>query len=54
MEQSAGQRNLRAEVTLSGIMFSDADERLEVSTFRQHLKTFLFQASFPDIVIDPR
>jgi len=23
-------------------------------TFRQRLKTFLFQASFPDIVIDPR
>ena len=25
-----------------------------LSTFRQHLKTFLFQASFPDIIIDPR
>jgi len=25
-----------------------------LSTFRQLLKTFLFQASFPDIVIDPR
>ena len=22
-------------------------------TFRQRLKTFLFQASFPDIIIDP-
>ena len=25
-----------------------------LSTFRQRLKTFLFQASFPDIIIDPR
>ena len=25
-----------------------------LSTFRQRLKTFLFQASFPDIVVDPR
>jgi len=25
-----------------------------LSTFRQHLKTFLFHASFPDIIIDPR
>jgi len=25
-----------------------------LSTFRQCLKTFLFQASFPDIIIDPR
>jgi len=24
------------------------------STFRQRLKTFLFQASFPDIITDPR
>jgi len=24
------------------------------STFRQRMKTFLFQASFPDIIIDPR
>jgi len=25
-----------------------------LSTFRQHLKTFLFQASLPGIIIDPR
>ena len=25
-----------------------------LSTFRQRLKTFLFQASFPDIIADPR
>jgi len=25
-----------------------------LSTFRQRLKTFLFEASFPDIIIDPR
>jgi len=25
-----------------------------LSTFRQRLKTYLFQASFPDIIIDPR
>jgi len=25
-----------------------------LSTFRQRLKTFLFQASFPDIIIDPQ
>jgi len=25
-----------------------------LSTFRQRLKTFLFQASFPDVIIDPR
>jgi len=25
-----------------------------LSTFRQRLKIFLFQASFPDIIIDPR
>ena len=25
-----------------------------LSTFRQRLKTFLFQASFPDIITDPR
>jgi len=25
-----------------------------LSTFRQCLKTFLFQASFPDIITDPR
>ena len=25
-----------------------------LSTFHQRLKTFLFQASFPDIIIDPR
>ena len=25
-----------------------------LSTFRQRLRTFLFQASFPDIIIDPR
>jgi len=25
-----------------------------LSTFRQHLKTFLFQASFPDIITDPQ
>ena len=25
-----------------------------LSTFRQHLKTVLFQASFTDIIIDPR
>jgi len=25
-----------------------------LSTFRQRLKSFLFQASFPDIIIDPR
>jgi len=25
-----------------------------LSTFRQHLKTCLFQASFPDIIIDPQ
>jgi len=25
-----------------------------LSTFRQRLNTFLFQASFPDIIIDPR
>jgi len=25
-----------------------------LSTFRQRLKTFLFQASSPDIIIDPR
>jgi len=25
-----------------------------LSTSRQRLKTFLFQASFPDIIIDPR
>jgi len=25
-----------------------------LSTFRQRLKTFLLQASFPDIIIDPR
>jgi len=24
-----------------------------LSTFRQRLKTFLFQASFPDIIVDP-
>ena len=24
------------------------------ATFRQHLKTFLFRASFPDIIIDPQ
>jgi len=27
---------------------------LSLSTFRQRLKTFLFQASFPDIITDPR
>jgi len=25
-----------------------------LSAFRQRLKTFLFQASFPDIITDPR
>jgi len=25
-----------------------------LSTFRQHLKTFLFQASFPDVITNPR
>jgi len=25
-----------------------------LSTFRQRLKTFLFQTSFPDIIINPR
>jgi len=25
-----------------------------LSTFRQRLKTLLFQASFPDIIVDPR
>jgi len=25
-----------------------------LSTFRRRLKTFLFQASFPDIITDPR
>ena len=32
----------------------DRDIAPSLSTFRQRLKTFLFQASFPDIITDPR
>ena len=38
LEQPAGQRDICPSL----------------STFCQRLKTFLFQASFPDIIIDPR
>jgi len=39
LEQPTGQRDISP---------------VSLSTFRQRLKTFLFQASFPDIITDPR
>jgi len=32
----------------------DRDIAPSLSTFRQRLKTFMFQASFPDVITDPR
>ena len=60
-----GRRSLRSALTVGGRAFPVAGptilnslpdnviSALSLSTFRQRLKTFLFQASFPDIITDP-